>query len=728
MPGVDPQVICHRLAADPKYKPVRQKKRTFAYEKAIAIKAEVEKLLKANFIREVHYPEWLSNVVLVKKSNGKWRMCVDFTDLNKACPKDSYPLPHIDSLVDSTAGHGMLSFMDAFSGYNQIKMHPEDEEKTSFITDIGTFCYKVMPFGLINAGATFQRLVDLAFKDLLGNTMEAYVDDLLVKSKNREDHPRHLQEAFDIMRTFKIRLNPEKCSFGVSSGKFLGYVVTPHGVEPNPDKVKAVMEMPIPKNITEVQRLNGRITALGRFISRSGDRCKVFFDLLKKKKDLIWTEECQVAFDQLKLFLTQPPIMSIPKRGEPLYLYLAVSDCAISSVLIREELKIQHPVFYFSKTLRDSELRYSTLEKLAYALLLSSKRLRPYFQGHPIHVLTNAPLGLVMKDPGATGRVAKWAMKLKEFDIYYAPRPAIKAQVLADFIVEMSTPLEDPKLASDSQVGPGVKLWNLHTDGSSNSAGNGAGIVLTSPDGAKLEYSLKLLFPATNNVAEYEALIAGVRIARSLGAEVLKAHTDSELVANQINGEYEARDETMSAYLAKVKQITSTMGHFEVTHIPRNLNHMADALARLASAAEDDSFAGTILREELRHPSTEEDEVNLVEEPQDNWMSAIRRFLIEGTLPEDKKKAEALKRRSTRFILINSQLYRKGFTTPLLKCLGPEAAAQVLQEIHEGTCSSHVGPRTLAQKVFRQGYWWPSVMTDAEAYVLSLQSVKNLPG
>jgi ribonuclease HI len=458
---------------------------------------------------------------------------------------------------------------------------------------------------------------------------------------------------------------------------------------------------------------------LGSFISRSGDRCKVFFDLLKKKKDLIWTEECQVASDQLKLFLTQPPIMSIPKRGEPLYLYLAVSDCAISSVLIREELKIQHPVFYFSKTLRDSELRYSTLEKLAYALLLSSKRLRPYFQGHPIHVLTNAPLGLVMKDPGATGRVAKWAMKLKEFDIYYAPRPAIKAQVLADFIVEMSTPLEDPKLASDSQVGPGVKLWNLHTDGSSNSAGNGAGIVLTSPDGAKLEYSLKLLFPATNNVAEYEALIAGVRIARSLGAEVLKAHTDSELVANQINGEYEARDETMSAYLAKVKQITSTMGHFEVTHIPRNLNHMADALARLASAAEDDSFAGTILREELRHPSTEEDEVNLVEEPQDNWMSAIRRFLIEGTLPEDKKKAEALKRRSTRFILINSQLYRKGFTTPLLKCLGPEAAAQVLQEIHEGTCSSHVGPRTLAQKVFRQGYWWPSVMADAEKYVLS---------
>jgi hypothetical protein len=196
-------------------------------------------------------------------------MCIDLTDLNKACPKDYYPLPNIDQLVDATAGHELLSLMDAYSGYNQIKMHPDDEEKTSFITDYGTFCYTVMPFGLRNAGATFQFGVDTMFKPLLGNTMSAYVDDLLVKSRRREDHVEDLQEAFNLMRKYNVRLNPEKCAFGVSSGKFLGYMVTPNGIEANPDKIQAIIDMPPPKNLREAQRLARRVNALGRFISRS---------------------------------------------------------------------------------------------------------------------------------------------------------------------------------------------------------------------------------------------------------------------------------------------------------------------------------------------------------------------------------------------------------------------------------------------------------------------------
>jgi hypothetical protein len=155
MPGISSEVMVHTLNVDPGVKPVKQKRRKFALERVEAVALEVEKLLKAQFIREVYYPEWLANVVLVEKSNGKWRMCMDFTDLNKACLKDSFPLPRIDALVDSTSGYELLSFMDAFSGYNQILMHPEDQEKTSFITDRGLYCYKVMPFDLKNAGATY---------------------------------------------------------------------------------------------------------------------------------------------------------------------------------------------------------------------------------------------------------------------------------------------------------------------------------------------------------------------------------------------------------------------------------------------------------------------------------------------------------------------------------------------------------------------------------------------
>ena len=182
MPGIDPSVIVYRLNVNLGYSPIRQKKRVFVQKQDKAIVEEVRKLLEAGFIREVYYPDWLANVVMVKKANRKWRMCVDFMDLNKACPKDSYPLPRIDTLVDSTTRHELLSFMDAFSGYNQIKMNEEDQERTSFVTSQGLFCYKVMPFGLKNTGATYQRLMNKMFTDQIGRNVQVYVDDMLVKS------------------------------------------------------------------------------------------------------------------------------------------------------------------------------------------------------------------------------------------------------------------------------------------------------------------------------------------------------------------------------------------------------------------------------------------------------------------------------------------------------------------------------------------------------------------
>ncbi|KAL5559167.1 hypothetical protein UlMin_035378 [Ulmus minor] len=165
MPGIDPNVIVHRLNIDPNFKPIKQKRRTFNTERYMAINTKVDKLLRAGFIEEANYPDWIANVVLVKKANGNWRVCIDFTDLNRACPKDSFPLPRIDQLVDATAGHELLSFMEAYSGYNQIRMHEEYQEHTAFLTNQGLYCYKVMSFGLKNAGATYQRLVNKMFKN-----------------------------------------------------------------------------------------------------------------------------------------------------------------------------------------------------------------------------------------------------------------------------------------------------------------------------------------------------------------------------------------------------------------------------------------------------------------------------------------------------------------------------------------------------------------------------------
>ncbi|KAL0447287.1 UNVERIFIED_CONTAM: Transposon Tf2-12 polyprotein [Sesamum latifolium] len=231
--GIDPEVIVHRLNVDPMVRPMKQKKRSFGVERNRIIEEEVSKLKEAGYVSEVQYTDWLENVVVVPKASGKWRMCTDFTDLNKACPKDPYPLPQIDLLVDSTTGYELFSMMDANQGYHQIFMAEEDRIKTSFITDRGIYCYNVMPFGLKNAGATYQRLVNKMFKDQIGSTMEVYVDDMLVKSMKEVDHLKDLKQAFETMRSYGMKLNPSKCTFGVKGGKFLGYMVSERGIEPH---------------------------------------------------------------------------------------------------------------------------------------------------------------------------------------------------------------------------------------------------------------------------------------------------------------------------------------------------------------------------------------------------------------------------------------------------------------------------------------------------------------
>ncbi|GMH26977.1 hypothetical protein Nepgr_028820 [Nepenthes gracilis] len=246
MPGIPAEIIVHKLGLNSSRKPVKQKRRNHSVEKLIASREEVTKLLDAGFIREVQYPDWLSNVVLVRKSNGKWQMCVDFTDVNKACPKDSFPLPRIDLLVDSIAGHELLSFMDAYSGYNQIRMRPEDEEHTSFMIDHSTYCYK----------------------------------------QGHGDHIHDLEESFEVLRKNHMKLNPAKCIFGVASGKFLGFIVPQRGIEANPKKIKALADMAPPRNLKDVQRLTGRLAALSHFLTKSGDKYQPFFKALEKQNPM----------------------------------------------------------------------------------------------------------------------------------------------------------------------------------------------------------------------------------------------------------------------------------------------------------------------------------------------------------------------------------------------------------------------------------------------------------
>nr|GFA82958.1 reverse transcriptase domain-containing protein [Tanacetum cinerariifolium] len=299
MTGVPRSVAEHRLNVREGYPPIRQKKRGQAPERTKAIQLEVEKLVEAGIMREVYYHNWLSNPVMVKKHDGSWQMCVDFTDLNKAYPQDCYPLPEIDWNVESLCRYPFKCFLDAYKGYHQIQMAVADEEKTAFHTGQGVYCYTKMAFYLKNAGATYQRLMDKAFKNQMGRNIEVYVDDLVIKSHTES-------------------------------------------------------EMTLKKCI--------------------------------KKSDFRWTTEAEHAFQQLKQHLSALPLLAAPKPQEELIMYLSATHGAISPVLLTERGTVQTPVYFISRALQGPKLNYSPMEKLVLSLVFAAKRLRRYFQAHPIAV------------------------------------------------------------------------------------------------------------------------------------------------------------------------------------------------------------------------------------------------------------------------------------------------------------------------------------------------------
>jgi hypothetical protein len=259
MPGIDPAIVIHEIKTYPGAKPIRQRLRPVHPRKAAAIKLEVEKLLKVGFIYPVALTDWVSNLVPIDKKQDTIRVCIDYRDINKACPKDNFPTPFIDQIVDDCAGSEIFSLMDGFSGYNQINILPEDQHKTAFICPWGTFAYRKLPFGLKNAGATFQCAMSYAFHDIK-HIIQPYLDDLPAHSMHRVDHPTHLRAIFVRCRFYRIRLNPHKCIFCVESSHLLGFIVSRQGIWVDPLKVEAILNLPPPSTLHQLQSLQGKKT------------------------------------------------------------------------------------------------------------------------------------------------------------------------------------------------------------------------------------------------------------------------------------------------------------------------------------------------------------------------------------------------------------------------------------------------------------------------------------
>nr|GEU39154.1 reverse transcriptase domain-containing protein [Tanacetum cinerariifolium] len=468
-----------------------------------------------------------------------------------------------------------------------------------------------------------MRFVDKAFQKQIGRNLKVYVDDLVIKSRTEKEVIRDTEETFKTLREINMKLNPKNCTFRMREGTFLGYKVDADGLRVCPEKVEAVLDLPSPK-------------------------------CLKDGK-------------------------------EELIMYLAAAKEAISAVLMTERDGKQVPIYFVSRALQGPEINYSPMEKLILALASASKWLKGYFQAHTIVVITDQPIKQLMSNLEVTERLLKWRFELGEHDIQYRPRTSVKGQILADFIVES---LEDD--TPDTSMENREELpdpWILFMDGSSCIDGFRAGLIITNSKGMKFTYALRFRFNVTNNEAEYEALIAGHRIARQMGVQNLQAN---------------------------VKNLASTFKGFSIKQIPKGKNKKADALSKITST----SFAHLskqVLVEELREKAIDEKEIlAVVEEEGHTWMTLVYEYLTEGILHEEKKKARVVRRKARRYVVINEVLYKKSFLGPWLRCVGPLQVNYVIREIHEGSCSIHAGSRSVVAKALRSGYYWPTMHTDAK--------------
>jgi len=386
------------------------------------------------------------------------------------------------------------------------------------------------------------------------------VDDMIAKSQTIEDNVRVLKEVFHQVCKYNMHLNPEKCVFRVLTDKFLGFMLTARGIEANPDKYAAIIEMRNPKNLKEIQRLVGRLTSLVRFLPKLTEKIKLILKIMKKQTIDKWDDRCEEAFQEVKAMISSPPIMSRPVGELPLQLYLSVSDDTISATLVHESLE-QRPVYFISRVLQSAETRYQLVEKIALALLTVARRLRQYFQSHQVIVRTNHAIAKILRKPDLAGRMIAWSVELSEFGLKYEPRGSVKGQHLADFSA-------------------------FFVDGSSDRRNAGAGIVTEGSSDFSVDHSLQFKFKASNNQAEYEALIVGLRLAKDLGARKLRCNTDLRLVVGQVQGEYQVKDDLLLQYYHKVVEAMKEFEEVTLHHIPRAENARADRLSKLAEGKE----------------------------------------------------------------------------------------------------------------------------------------------
>ncbi|XP_020258994.1 uncharacterized protein LOC109835429 [Asparagus officinalis] len=490
-------------------------------------------------------------------------------------------------------------------------------------------------------------------------------------------------------------MNPTKSFLGMSSGKFLGFVVTTKGIHIDPNKVRAIQELQPPRNLKELRGLQGRLDYIRRFIANLSGKCEPFSKLMKKGVSFIWDEPCQRAFDEIKNYLSNLPVLAAPILGKPFLIYIRAMEHSLGALLAQnDEVGHEQGIYYLSRTLQGAERRYPMVEKECLALVFAIQNMRHYLKS----VKGQAICNLMVSHP---------------------------LESKTNLFEDMSDETHKVNVTSQEDV------WRLYFDGASRVGTNGSiitgvGVVLVSPQNHVLPRSFSLTEPCINNVAEYNALLIGLDFAKELGVKHLEAYGDSQLIIKQMTGEYEVRNDDLIPCHQEAIKLAGSFDSFRIKHILRSKNTHADALASLAANLAQPLGTCQHVTVASRRLFKSEDtpaEANTTYQAPDqskerDWRFPIIDYVLYGILPEDVKERDSVRRHAPRFYYdaTTKALYRRSYDGILLRCLSTTEAREALKEAHGGTCGAHQPGPKLCDRLRRMGYYWPRMISDAVAY------------
>ncbi|XP_021816121.1 uncharacterized protein LOC110758551 [Prunus avium] len=490
------------------------------------------------------------------------------------------------------------------------------------------------------------------------------------------------------------------------------------------------MANPPPRTKKELQSFLGKVNFLRRFISNLAGKIRPLTPLLKLKdsEQFVWGAEHQAALDDIKKYLSQPPVLMPPKRGKPLRLYISASEGSIGCLLAQNnESGREQAVYYLSRTLNTAELNYSPIEKLCLALYFAATKLRHYMLPSVVQIISKTDLiKYMLTRPIIRGRIGKWTMALSEFTFQYMGQKSVKGQALADFLAHHSAQGQDGELEVEIGMARMEKnYWTMYFDGSCIEARSGAGVVIESPQGQRWQFAFQLNFKCTNNQAEYEALIIGLEILKEMKATRVLVYSDSQLVINQLIGEYQCTSENLTMYYVTALNTADDFSRITFVHVPRAENHEANEMAQVASGVNiPDTDHDRVIRIERRTlPALAErrmaaqvssaeiaDEVNMAEA---DWRYPIVKYLRDPSGSHER----TTRFRARCYLIYQNELYRKGSNGLLLLCPSAEDIKVIMTESHEGICGAHQSGVKMRWLVRRHGYYWPTILKDCIEYM-----------